>query len=154
MSDRTIVIREISRVTGHGTADKIVFRKGVNVIVGPPNAGKSKWLRMLDYLLGDDGAPQEVFGEDLAEKYDSVTMAVHINGEDLTIQREWKKPGVLTKVSVNGQSLTRDQYCELLTTKLKIPTVHYPQGSPYGSRTWPSLGWRSLFRHVYRRQEF
>jgi hypothetical protein len=154
MSDRAILIREISRVPANGLAEKIVFRQGVNVIVGPPNTGKSKWLRMLDYLFGDDGAPQEVFGEDLAEKYDSVWMTVHLNGEDLTVQREWKKPGVLTKVSVNGVSLTRDQYSELLMKKLGIPTVHYPQGSPYGSRTWPTLGWRSLFRHIYRRQEF
>jgi len=154
MSDHTLLIREISRAPAHGTADRIVLREGVNVIVGPPNTGKSKWLRMLDYLFGDDGSPEDVFGEDLAEKYASVAMALQINGEDMKIQREWKKTGVLTKVSVNGQPLSRDQYCELLMKKLGIPMVHYPQGSPYGPRTWPTLGWRSLFRHVYRRQEF
>lgn len=38
--------------------------------------------------------------------------------------------------------------------KLEIPVVNYPQGNPYGTRAWPELSWRSLFRHVYRRQTF
>jgi hypothetical protein len=35
-----------------------------------------------------------------------------------------------------------------------MKVFHYPQGSPYGSRAWPELNWRSLLRHVYRQQRF
>lgn len=154
MSGRSLFIREISRTPAQGLYDKLTFRPGVNVVVGPPNTGKSKWLRMLDYLFGDDGTPQDVFGEILFEKYDSVEMVVSLNGDDLKVKREWKKTGVTTRISVDDELLSRDQYTELLAKRLEIPPVHYPQGNPYGLRAWPLLGWRSLFRHVYRRQEF
>ncbi len=154
MNGKTLFIRRVTRSPRFGDEDVIAFEKGVNVIVGPPNTGKSKWLRMIDYLFGDDGKPEDVFGEDLSTKYESVRMDVSIGEEDLTIERHWKKQGVLTKVFVNEKPLGREEYCDFLMELLQIPTVNYPQGNPYGPRTWPVLGWRSLFRHIYRRQEF
>ena len=154
MNAKTLMIRELSRSPQQGPEDKLDLEPGVNVIVGPPNTGKSKWFRMLDYLLGDDGRPEEIFGEDLAAKYDSAQVILDIAGEEVTIERRWKEPGVRTKAFINGELSPIKELWNLLMEKLEIPIVHYPQGNPYGTRAWPELNWRSLQRHIYRRQTF
>ena len=50
----TLWVREMVRFPELGPEDRIVLTPGVNVLVGVPNTGKSRWLRMLDYVLGDD----------------------------------------------------------------------------------------------------
>lgn len=154
MNSKTLLIRELSRAPHQGPEDKLVLEPGVNVIVGPHNSGKSKWFRMLDYLLGDDGKPEDVFGEDLVEKYNSAKAILSIAGEEVTVERRWNEPGVRTKVFINGEPTSIKEYWYFLMEKLEIPVVNYPQGNPYGTRAWPELNWRSLFRHVYRRQTF
>jgi DNA repair ATPase RecN len=151
MTSKTILIQEVLRQPEQGSTDRLAFKAGVNVIVGLPNTGKSKWLRMIDYLLGDDANPEDTF-EELHDKYDSVQATCIIAGEKLTIERKWKEKGVKTKAFVNGQSIGVKELRELFMARLGLPLVHYPQGNPYGSRAWPELGWRSLCRHVYRRQ--
>jgi predicted nucleic acid-binding Zn-ribbon protein len=76
-------------------------------------------------------------------------------GEDtLVVERRWQDVGAKTKVIVNDAAHDVHEFRKLLLDRLGIPAVHYPQGNPYGPRTWPELGWRSLFRHLYRRQRF
>lgn len=145
-------IREVVRFPEKGPEDRLQFEPGVNVIVGVPNTGKSKWLRMIDYLFGDDGKPHEIFGDDVSDKYDSLSAILVIQNEDWTIERKWKQPGLLGKVILNGEAMTIASFTHSLMEKLSIPVVHYPQGNPYGPRTWPELGWRSLYRHMFRRQ--
>ena len=48
---RTFSVVELVRTPEHGPEDRLSFAAGVNVIVGMPNTGKSKWLQMLNYLL-------------------------------------------------------------------------------------------------------
>src|SRR6266850_1320835 len=152
MESQQLLIKQISRSPEIGVEDRLIFEPGVNVIVGPPNTGKSKWLRMLDYLFGNDGKPEEIFGEDLANKYQSVRMEIGVAGEDWTVERQWREIGLRTKINLNGEVMDIKQASDVLMEKLNIPLVHYPQGSPYGPRTWPELSWRSLLRHMYRRQ--
>lgn len=154
MSSKQLVIKQISRTPEFGSEDRLRFTTGVNVIVGLPNTGKSKWLRMLDYVFGSDGKPEEIFGDDLASKYESVKMDILVAGEEWTIERKWKEIGLRTKANVNGDLMDIKQASDLLMDRLGIPLVHYPQGSVYGARTWPELGWRTLLRHLYRRQSF
>jgi hypothetical protein len=152
MSSRELQIHEIYRLPEVGTEDRLNFARGVNVIVGQPNTGKSKWLRMIDYAFGKEGAAEEIFGDDLAQKYESITMRISAAGEEWSIQRKWREAGLRTKTTINGEVMDLREASNLLMSALDIPVVHYPQGNVYGSRTWPELGWRSLFRHVYRRQ--
>lgn len=72
MSDKNLIIKQLKRVTASGESEELVFTSGVNVIVGGPNAGKTVWLSMLDYLLGDKGSAEDAFGSELAKKYCSV----------------------------------------------------------------------------------
>lgn len=150
----TLWIREVTRLPMRGPEDHLQFRPGINTLVGVPNTGKSKWLRMIDYLLGDEHTPAHAFGDDLAEKYDACRGVIVVAGEEWAIERRWKEEGFATKVSINGEWTTLHGFALRLMHALSIPVLHYPQGSPYGVRTWPELGWRSLCRHIYRRQTY
>jgi hypothetical protein len=147
-----LVVKEIYRTPETGPEDRLELKEGVNVIVGPPNTGKTKWLQMLDYVLGNDGVPEDVFGEDVAEKYETITARLVVSGEELEVQRRWKESGAKGKVFINGEPSSIKDFLHDLMARLSIPILHYPQGNPLGQRTWPELGWRSLYRHMYRRQ--
>ena len=73
-----MVIKQLSRFPQEGNHDVLDFEPGVNVIVGKPNTGKTRWLSMLDYALGSRNTPEDVFGNDLATKYASVQVTLEI----------------------------------------------------------------------------
>ncbi len=148
----TLIINELLRQPERGPEDRLSLEPGVNVIVGPPNTGKSKWLQMLDYLFGDDDDASGAFGEDLANKYTSVLARVTVAGEAWEIERRWDEGTPKSRVFLNGEATNVKDYRHRLLSQLEIPILHYPQGNPYGQRTWPELGWRSLYRHMYRQQ--
>ena len=155
MTEPSLLVRELRRFPSrNGRADHLVLEPGVNVLVGPPNTGKSQWLRTLDLLLGSDKKADELLAEGVFESYDSAEALVTIGGEDYQLSRRWKEDGVKTKVFVNGEPKDLRDFSHFVYDHLGIPLVHYPQGNPYGPRTWPELSWRSLLRHMYRRQRF
>ena len=149
-----MVINEVSRSVGGEWRNHLVFEPGVNVIVGERNTGKTKWMETIDYLMGDEISAEQRATDDIFAKYDSARMVVIVNNTKMEVERRWRQEGVISKVYVNGEAISLKDYRTLLMDMLKIPIVHYPQGDPYGPRTWPELGWRSLFRHIYRRQRF
>lgn len=148
----TLAVRDLFRSPQNGPEDRLTFRPGVNVLVGPPNTGKTKWLQTLDFLLGNDGAPEDVLGEEVAVKYESASAVLVVGREEITVERKWKEAKSRSKVHVNGEPVSIKEFLADLMGRLAIPVLHYPQGNPYGDRTWPELGWRSLYRHAYRRQ--
>lgn len=149
---KRFMVCNLVRTPEVGPEDRIDFKEGVNVVVGPPNTGKTKWFQMLDYVLGNDGVAEEVFGEDVAEKYEAITARLLVAGEEIEVQRRWKEAGAKGKVFLNGESMAVKEFLPDLLSRLGIPILHYPQGNPLGQRTWPELGWRCLYRHMYRRQ--
>lgn len=66
---KRFIIHEFVRVDRDGADEKLEFKPGVNLLVGMPNTGKTQWLRMLDFVLGDVGKPEEAFDDALASKY-------------------------------------------------------------------------------------
>ena len=150
--DRTLIVNELHRFPEDSPQDHLAFQEGVNVIVGPPNTGKSKWFQMLDYLLGDNESASEAFGEDLANKYTSMKARMTVAGEAWEVERRWDEGTPKSRVFLNGEAINVTEYRHRLLSQLEIPILHYPQGNPYGQRTWPELGWRSLYRHMYRQQ--
>ncbi|HEV2247223.1 MAG TPA: hypothetical protein VGW37_11280 [Terriglobia bacterium] len=153
MSAKTIIIRKLSRTPKQEASDEIELQNGVNLIVGEKDSGKTKWLSMLDFLLGQPDKPQDVFGEELAEKYDSVSAEVEIAGEQIKLERRWKEEGK-TKIRVNDASYTPSEFSDFLLEKLSIPAINFPKGNPYAERAWSSLTWRMLLRHIYRQERF
>ena len=109
---------------------------------------------MIDFILGDDGTAEEKLGETLFTKYTSATVELLIGDQTFTVQRRWHDAGAKTKIFVGEAALNIPEFRQLMLDQLGIPSLHYPQGNPYGVRTWPELGFRSLFRHMYRRQCF
>jgi peptidoglycan hydrolase CwlO-like protein len=154
MTSKKMHILNAGRYPVQDDHDILTFKEGVNVIVGELNAGKTKWLQMIDFVLGDDGKPEDAFDKELAEKYDRVALTVVIGGEEFNIERRWKEAGAKSKIFVNDEGKTSKQFSEFILGKLEIPIIHVPSGNPYADRTWPVLSWREMFRHMYKQERF
>ena len=154
MSGRYISIGRLARRFSNGETEALKFQPGVNLLIGPPNTGKTKWLQMLDYLVGDPSSFESTFDEQLFAKYDSISAELVVGEEILLVERRWKEPGSKTKVFVDGEGLTARDFQHLLLEKLGIPLVHFPRGNPFSGQTWPELSFRMLLRHIYRQQRF
>jgi predicted nucleic acid-binding Zn-ribbon protein len=154
MSKR-LIIEQIARTKSDGGIEKLEFADGVNAIVGPQNTGKSTWLRMLDFLMADDGTPKGTFDEVLTEKYQAISSLMRFGSSVVEVERTWSGEGTRSQMLLNGDRIRIEDAQNVFLEALNIPTLRYPQGNIYASdRTWPTLGWRSLLRHIYRRQDF
>lgn len=150
----TLVVNELVRSPEAGPEDRLVLSTGVNVLIGIPNTGKSKWLQMLNYLLVSKDDPADVFGEVVAEKYGALSARLSVAGETIVVERRWDDHSPRNRAVLNGEQTTVRELIVFLLKELRIPILHYPQGNPLGQRTWPELGLRSLYRHMYRRQAY
>lgn len=154
MTSKKMHILNAGRYPVQDDHDTLTFKEGVNVIVGELNAGKTKWLQMIDFVLGDDGKPEDAFDKELAEKYDRIALTMVIGGEEFNIERRWKEAGAKSKIFMNDEGMTSKQFSEFILGKLEIPIIHVPSGNPYADRTWPVLSWREMFRHMYKQERF
>jgi hypothetical protein len=152
---RRLLIRKLGRTTTEGEAESLAFEPGVNVVVGPQNAGKSTWLRMMDYLMGETESPNERFDEVLVRKYRAVSATMMLDDETAVLERSWTEGGRRSQMTLNGERFSVAETQTFFLQRLGIPVLRFPQGNVHASeRAWPTLGWRSLLRHIYRRQEF
>ena len=156
MSGPFLSIRRVDRKLWNGTTEALEFEDGVNVLVGVPNTGKTKWLQTLDFLLGDSGTNPFENSSDptLAEKYDAASASLLIGEEQFLVERRWKEAGAKTKLFVNNSGMSPSDFQVLLLEKLNIPSLHFPKGNPMSGQTWPQLSFRMLLRHIYRQQRF
>lgn len=154
MSAAKVIVKRLARATESGSNETVEFQPGVNLLVGVPNTGKTKWLTILDYLMGETDSASEALGEDIAEKYVSAACTLVVDGKEVLLERHWKRWGAMGTVFINDAPVPVKDFDITFLGLLRIPVLHYPQGNPYGSRKWPRLGWRSLLRHIYRRQDF
>ena len=152
---KRLIIEQMARTKADGQVEKIEFRDGVNAIVGPQNTGKSTWLRMLDFLMADDGSANAKFDEVLVHKYRAISSLMRLGDEIIELERQWSDDGTRSQMRLNGDRINLDDVQPLFLARLGIPQLRFPQGNIVGSdRTWPSLSWRSLLRHIYRRQDY
>jgi hypothetical protein len=134
--------------------ETLELRPGVvNVLVGGPNTGKTRWLRTLDFLLGDTGGVEDALGSELAEKYAWARAELTVGGRPLELERRWKERGARHKVYVDGRPLASADFSAFLLEALGVPRVRIPRGSPLTPQAWPELSWRMLLRHLYRAEE-
>lgn len=156
MTHPALTILEVRRVLSTGNTESLSFSKGVNLLVGAPNTGKTKWLETIDYLLGDVG--EEPFAHEqeggLSEKYDRAGMTIELDGEILIVERRWREAGAKSKIFVDEEPMGPGEFQRMLMERLDIPIVHYPSGDPTSGRTWPELSFRELLRHIYRQQRY
>lgn len=156
MSRPYLFVSSIERRFSVGNTEELNFEPGVNLLVGRPNTGKTKWLQTLDFLLGDAGDNPFEGAEEigLAEKFDAAAACLSIGGEEVRIERRWRQPGAKSKVFVNGEGLPSREFQHWLMGRLNIPLLHFPKGNPMSGQTWPELSFRMLLRHIYRQQRF
>jgi hypothetical protein len=156
MSRPFLVIVSVERRLATGNTENLDFKPGVNLFVGPPNTGKTNWLKTLDFLLGDSGENPFEGAEEtgLAEKYEAAAAKLEIGDEQFRIERRWREPGAKTKIFVGEESMTPRDFQHWLMGKLGIPLLHFPKGNPMSGQTWPELSFRMILRHIYRQQGF
>jgi hypothetical protein len=149
-------VESIDRLQAAGELESLSFESGVNVLVGVPNTGKTKWLQLLDYLMGDPGNnPFEGAVETgLADKYVSAGANLRIGEALYRVERHWQESGAKTKVFIDGKGLNPSEFQEWLLQQLGVPLLHFPRGNPMSGQTWPELSFRMLLRHMYRQQRF
>lgn len=110
---------------------------------------------MLDFLMADEGTPKGTFDEALVEKYQAISSLMRFGNTVVELERTWTGDGTRSQILLNGERIRAEDAQSVFLETLNIPALRYPQGNIYASdRTWPSLGWRSLLRHIYRRQDF
>lgn len=154
MTAKSLLIRDAARYPKQGEHDYLLLKEGVNVMVGEMNAGKTKWLQMIDYVLGDKGNAEAAFDKELADIYERIVLKIEIEGEEFEVERRWKEAGTKSKIIVNEKSMTTKEFSQFMLCKLCIPLIQVPSGNPYGDRTWPELSWRELLRHMYKQERF
>lgn len=156
MTTAFLSIMSLNRRLATGVPERLLFEDGVNLLVGSPNTGKTKWLETLDYLLADPGADpfEDDDDEGLATKYDAASAQIRIGEETFWISRRWKEPGGKGKIYLDHEPMLAKEFQHWLFEKLGIPLLHFPKGNPMSGQTWPELSFRSLLRHIYRRQGF
>lgn len=153
MGANSLVIKKLMRFPKTVDEDEISLIPGVNVLVGEKDTGKSMWLKMLDFVLGKNKAVENSFGSKLAEKYDSAGVVVDIDGKEFLIKRKWKEKGFSNKIIMDGVPMHYDEFSKEILEKLNIPILNFPKGNPYTERKWPPLSFRTLLRHIYRRED-
>jgi hypothetical protein len=156
MSHPFLSVRRIVRELATGNTEELPFEAGVNLLVGRPNTGKTRWLQTLDYLLGDQGENpfQGADEAGLADKYAAASAELMIGEEPVLVQRRWREAGSKTKLFIGDQGMSAAEFQHWLMTKLGIPLLHFPKGNPMSGQTWPELSFRTILRHIYRQQRF
>jgi hypothetical protein len=156
MSRPYLSLGRLGRQFSNGTWEYLEFKPGVNLLIGRPNTGKTKWLQTLNYLLGAPGDNPFEGAEEtgLSEKYDSAGVELIIGNDILWVERQWRETRLKSKVLVNGEAITTTDFQHTIMDWLKIPLLHFPKGNPMSGQTWPELSFRTLLRHIYRRQSW
>lgn len=154
MTGPYLSIGRVERRLWTGNTEAISFEPGVNLLIGKPNTGKTQWLKIIDFLLGDPDAFENRFDEVLSEKYEAASAEVVVGSETLLVERRWRESGMKAKIIIDGEVIDAVDFQHRLMARLGIPILHYPKGNPQSGQTWPELSLRSLLRHIHRRQGF
>lgn len=154
MTQPYLSIGRVERRLWNGNTETISFRPGVNLLIGRPNTGKTQWLKLIDFLLGDPDGFENRFDEALSDKYEAALAELFIGDDRVLVERRWRESGLRTKVLVDGEPMDAVAFQHQLMNALGVPILHYPKGNPQSGQTWPELSLRSLLRHIHRQQRF
>ena len=158
---KTLLIKTLSRVDTEGVVETLTFSAGVNLLVGPSNSGKTAWLAMLDFALGDPGTADDGFlrkedavGRKLANLYSALTAVIEIDAVEYVIERKWKELNLVRKTIVDGVPMSTAEFSTFMLEKLQIPVSRFIKGNPYSEGSVLDISFRMLLRHVYRQERF
>ncbi len=154
MNLRALRIERIERQRKDGLPEYLALKPGLNLLVGPPNTGKSVWLRMIDYALGDPERFDQRFDHALTHEYSEITASIIVGADCMTLTRRWWPQTIgPPSILVNSRPFPARRFQRILLSKLGIPLLYFSRGS--GSQEAPvELSWRMLMRHIHRQQRF
>lgn len=153
-SECTFIIHKIWRESTDNEPEELLLGNGVNVLVGDPNTGKTKWTQLVDYILADPDPAEKSLGHTVSKKYFRGGLELTVGEAQISLMRDWQALGSKSKVTFNGEEVNTTDLQAILLGFLNIPRLKYPQGNPYSFRTWPELSFRTMLRHLYRQQRF
>ena len=135
--------------------ETLPFKKGLNLINGLPNTGKTTWLQIFNFLLGSNRSPEYYFSSSFMQVYQSVSCTISINSELILVERGWAKEDFKTKITYNGDNEVHPKnFQKFLLNKMGIPDLKYPKPDAISKMKATSLSFRMHLRHFYRRQKY
>ncbi|MEJ7708521.1 MAG: hypothetical protein WKF84_01360 [Pyrinomonadaceae bacterium] len=138
MNAKTLIVRELSRSPQLGPEDRLVFERGVNVIVGPRIRVRQSGSECLIISWATTASQKKYSVMTSPRNMNRLESLLNIAGEDVVIERRWREQGVRTKAFVNGEALPIKELWNYIMGKLEIPIVHYPQGIPTAQERGPN----------------
>ena len=94
-------LRRIALTGPEKAPAEVTFARGLNVIAGPSNSGKSLIAQCLDYALGSGTAPKEI---PEAEGYSSIVLEIEANGDGRVYSLERGLRGGEVLCKTDGQA--------------------------------------------------
>ena len=83
-------------VTGNGKEPAIIqFKKGLNIIEGPSNTGKTLIFKCIDYIFGAKDNP-------LIEGYDCISLKIEIDNSEIDLTRYAGKKSLFVNSAYNS----------------------------------------------------
>lgn len=150
----TIKLRRLSRVDLDGEVAHIDLDSPATEIIGPRNSGKTTILRIMDYVLGEGDSASKALGEDVAARYSSLTLDLVLAGVPHQVERRPNDYGYSAKIFLDGEEAPRDSFSPWILTSLGWPVVDIPKArSPKFANATVPLSFRTLLRHLYRRED-
>ncbi len=150
----SIRIGELRTYDRNGEIGKYDFSSPVTILVGPRNSSKTTTLRMIDFCFGSADSALSAFGPAVSGHYFGLELDVELSGQTHVIRRSFEPSfGLLTRVYVDGQSISPREFSDWAMTQLGWPILDIPKGRvPELATELVPLTFRTLWRHIYRRE--
>ena len=159
----------IERLFLHGEEENYIvfFKKGLNIIYGDSDKGKTTILELIKYFLGGD---EVQLGQEIKTKVKRCFLEIKIDDSNLTIERDIFNKNALIKVSkekvedilankvneYNFYTINEDEnferFSDFLLKLLKFPIGKIRKGPSKDSQL-QSITIRSIFKYCYLTQD-
>ena len=152
---RGLRIVKVRLVQNTGEVEEYDFsRAAATVLKGPRNSSKTTTLKVINYCLGGRRSIAQAVSAPVEEKYSAFFVTIAINGEVHELKRD-SAYGTRGRVLIdNDIDLSAEGLSEWLLPKLAWPALRIPQGTnPSTATSLTPLTFRSLLRHIYRRED-
>ncbi|MBY0083917.1 MULTISPECIES: hypothetical protein [Brevibacillus] len=119
MTTRGFFLNRLRLLGKDGLYSEIEFKKGLNVIVGPTNTGKSFIFECINFMLGGKDAPEQI-EEVVNNEYDTILLELETyDGLKYTFEREFSG-GNIKKYNCSINELQHETKFENLSQKHSV----------------------------------
>ncbi len=159
--NKTLSINKLI-IEGSNYKRTLNFSKGLNVIKGDMNSGKSLVLNLINYLFGKKEKFKQNVQKELKEYCDIAYMEIEISGEKLTIKRNlWNNTNIIGVYfcdyaqieNYSPRMMDLDGYYDFLFEKLRINQFNLIKFKSHSrEKELQKISFRDLMRFIYVNQ--